>query len=404
VDTEDVCVRKLPVGWGETRVVKKDKTVNIIIIGPTPPPYNGMSVATEMVKAALKDGGVGYLHLDTADRRGIANIGRLELGNVWRALWHGLRFAWILVARRPQVVYVPIAQSGLPFMRDCLFLVPARVFGRKVVIHLHGGYFGKFYAGAHPMMRRLVRYAIGRVSCAVVLGEMLRGVFDGVVPRSRIRVVPNGIPDWFADTWESLGRACKGGAQGNPTVFYVGALMREKGVLDLIRALHGVVMRGVPVRAVFAGEWYREEDRVSAQALVENCGLTNVVRFVGPVGFLHKKMWLQKADVFALPSFYEGQPYSILEAMSAGLPVISTTVGCIPETVRDGVEGFLIDPGDVEALTERLTRLVLDPVLREQMGRAARQRFLKCYTYERFAEDMRSIFMEVLEKESGGNG
>src|SRR5713226_1052979 len=166
----------------------------LVLIGPSPPPYNGMSVATELLLRAMGDE-IAFVHVDTADRRGLANIGKIEMGNVFLALYHGLKCFWVLLGKRPQVVYVQISQAWLAFLRDCLFLIPARLLRRKVIVHLHGGYFGTFYRETSPLMRQIIRFALGGAACGIVLGKNVGGAFNDIIPPERIRIVPNGIPD-----------------------------------------------------------------------------------------------------------------------------------------------------------------------------------------------------------------
>ena len=361
----------------------------LLLVGPSPPPYNGMSVATELMFEALGND-VQIVRLDTADRRGISNIGKLELGNLLLAVRHGVQSIWLLFSKRPSIVYVPISQAWLPFLRDCLFLIPARLSGRKIIVHLHGGYFGTFYRETSSLMRRIIRYALARVSIAIVLGKNVLDSFDDILPPERIRIIPNGIPDYFAGLEQGRDRHEK------PTLLYLSALDSQKGVLDLLEAIPQVIKQSGPVRVTLAGEWYSQRDRELADHLVGKFGIEEWVAFVGAVGPRQKKNLLVASDILILPSRNEGQPYAILEAMAAGLPVISTRVACIPETVRDGVDGFLIEPGDINSLAEKIGLLIRDEKLRYRMGQSARQRFLEEYTYEKFAARIRAVFREAL--------
>ena len=96
------------------------------------------------------------------------------------------------------------------------------------------------------------------------------------------------------------------------------------------------------------------------------------------------------------PSHSEGHPLVLLEALSASLPVVATNVGAIPEIVNDGEEGFLIDPGDVVALTDRTARLVEDTALRAQMSLCARRRYERDFTSERFADRLGAIWCSII--------
>jgi glycosyltransferase involved in cell wall biosynthesis len=361
----------------------------LLLIGPSPPPYNGMSVATELVLATLR-GVVHVAHLDTADRRGISNIGKLDLRNLLLAARHGIENLWLLLKMRPTAVYVPISQAWLPFLRDSLFLIPARLARRKIIVHLHGGYFGQFYKQSSRAMRTFIRYALGKASVAIVLGEGVADAFDDILPPERIRIVPNGIPDDFAKR--------VGHRNGRPTrtLLYLGALDAQKGVLDLLRALPKVKERVGALHVIFAGEWYSERAKNAAEQMIQESGIGECLDFVGVVEPEQRRQLLDTTDILVLPSRNEGQPFVILEAMAAGLPVISTSVGCIPETVRDGIEGFVMEPGDIDGLAEKIELLIREEKLRRRMGQAARQRFLEEYAVEKFAARMKAVFAEVL--------
>jgi glycosyltransferase involved in cell wall biosynthesis len=337
------------------------------------------------------------VRLDTADRRGIANIGKFELGNLWLAARHGAENLWLLLTQHPRIVYVPISQSWLPFLRDCLFLIPAKLSGRKLIVHLHGGYFGQFYRHSRWPMRAIIRFALGGASIAIVLGETVANIFDGILPRERIRIAPNGIPDCFAD---HLKRRTH---QAAPTLLYLGALDEQKGFLDILRALPEIKKRTGHFQLVLAGAWYSERDKRRAEQIIRDSDLANYVQFVGPVESSRKEDLLASADLFVLPSRNEGQPYAILEALAAGLPVISTSVGCIPETIREGIEGFLVEPRDIDSLADRMDLLIRDGALRKSMGLAARRRYVEKYTYEHFSSRMRAVFAEAVA-EGGFSG
>jgi glycosyltransferase involved in cell wall biosynthesis len=370
--------------------VHKRTKQSILIIGPTAPPYNGMSVATELVLGATRDE-LETIHLDTADRRDLSNVGRIDFVNVWLAMRQAVRYLWLLCFRRPSIVYVPIAQDRLPFLRDCLFLIPARIFHRKVIVHLHGGHFGKFYQNSSRAMRIVIRYALGRAHRAVVLGKALDNVFDGIIPRDRVRVIPNGIPDNYTECSTAIPKGDR------PTILSLGTLMREKGTMDLLEALPSVVKQIPDVRVIFAGEWYRSEERSKAAEIIKENGLESHTEFIGPVAPPRKFDILKRSAAFVMPTNYkyEGHPYVILEAMSAALPVISTRVACIPETVVDGETGFILEPGDNEELARKLVLLLGNEEVRKKMGCASRKRFLEFYTFDRFSDRLKSVFKEL---------
>src|SRR3954470_20961170 len=275
----------------------------VLTIGPKPPPYTGISVATDLVIKAM-DNVVRNVHLDTSDRRGLSNVGKFDVGNVWLALLHGTKFLWLLVRRRPRVVYVPISQAWLPFVRDCLFLVPAKLMRRRVIIHLHGGYFGTFFRQTTTVMRWIIRFSLGSAASAIVLGRNVEDAFEGIIKAERVRIIPNGIPDPFRHA----------GVAAQPakprTVLFLSTLMADKGVLDLLRSLPLAVERVGSIRSIFAGEWYSDLDRRTAAELVARLPTESQPQFVGPVDPVRKYQLLSNSAMFVFPTFYpfEGHP------------------------------------------------------------------------------------------------
>lgn len=367
-----------------------------LIVGPTPPPYNGMSVATDYLLRSAVAERFEVVHLDTADRRGLGNVGRFDLANVVGALNHGCRFLTLMLRRRPDIVYIPIAQNRLGFLRDCLFLMPARLLGARVIVHIHGGHFGRFFASSGSVLKCLIKSTVGHAAAVVVLGETLRSMLDGVVPANRVVVVPNGIEDFWA-AGHSMSRS-----GDSEIVLYLSTILAEKGAFDLLRAAE-IVLGSMPdARFRFAGEWFSRAEQQAAGALCSDLGITGAVEYVGVVTPPEKYRILEEASCLALPSKSEGQPYSILEAMCAGLPVIATPVGAIPETVLDGITGALVEPGDVEGLASAIVESLRDEERRRAMGAAGRELFLQQFTFERWGQDMARVFESVMPRANDG--
>jgi glycosyltransferase involved in cell wall biosynthesis len=108
--------------------------------------------------------------------------------------------------------------------------------------------------------------------------------------------------------------------------------------------------------------------------------------------------WYEAFDAFVLPSANEGTPVVAIEALAAGRPVVATAVGGVPDVVREGVDGFLVEPGDLVGLAERLERLAADPELRARMGAAGRARVVPRYAVDRLIDDMDTLYRALLEE------
>lgn len=364
----------------------------ILVVGPTPPPYHGGSVFTNWVLTKVSQEDFSLILLDIADRRGLGGIGKLDSRNAYLALRHGLQFIWLLLSKRPAIVYLQLSQALLPFLRDCLFLVPAILLRRQVVVHLHGSIFRSVYEMWPKWVRALALFALSRVSRAIVLCGRLKCVFTGLVPKDRIVAIPNGIDLWAPSQADDRRKHNPG------TVLYIGALSVEKGVLDILQAVSEVTRLCPHARFIFAGEWHGTRSEEQAKQLIEQLDLGRHLVFCGPVAGEAKARLFRDASMLLLPSYHEGHPLVVMEAMAMGLPVIATDTGCIAETIGDGISGFVIEKGNPQQLASRIVCLLQDDTFREQMGKAARQRCLSEYSLERTMASLRNLFVEVLSE------
>jgi glycosyltransferase involved in cell wall biosynthesis len=163
------------------------------------------------------------------------------------------------------------------------------------------------------------------------------------------------------------------------TVLFVGRLRTRKAVAVLVEAFAAVVRQRPQARLVLLGDG---EQRAALEAQIARLGIGAAVDLAGAVPRAATVEWLRRADVFCLPSTYEGFPLAILEAMAEGLPVVATRVAGVPEAVEDGASGLLVPPEDDRALAAALLALLGDAERRRAFG--ARGRALLA---ERFAID-----------------
>lgn len=379
---------------GGTRFVGCRASVPVAVVGPTPPPYHGVSVATSLVLEMLRGAGFTVYHVETKRRLAIGGV-----FNVVNLLKDILRLCHLLAlrVRGPYLSYLPIAQTRLGAVRDAFCILLLRGLGVPVVVHLHGAHFRRMYEGSPGVLKGLVRSALRRVDAVIVLGDSLRQIFDGLVDQERIHVVPNGIPaSWVPDEeFQALQRE-RAMRKGMPLrVLYLSNLVSSKGYLDLLHAIAHCRRLGVPVFATFAGAWM-DSSRTLAETIVCREHIGDVVAFVGPVSGDEKRRLLGETDVFVLPAYNEGQPIAILEAMAFGLPVISTAAGCITDMVRDGYNGYIVPTQDPVAIARRLAALYYDPVGRLEMGARSRELYKENFTAEKMLGLLQAVLHKVL--------
>jgi len=175
-------------------------------------------------------------------------------------------------------------------------------------------------------------------------------------------------------------------------VLSVARLVPAKGLELLVDAVGSLVARGHRIRAVIVGEGPLE---AALKQRAAGLGAGAVIRFVGPVGQDEMVGYYVEADVFCLPSFAEGVPVVLMEAMATGRPVVSTRIAGIPELVEDGTSGFLVAPGNLGELTAALELLACSPELRAEVGLAGRRRVETDFDARRCAFEVAGVFSDV---------
>jgi glycosyltransferase involved in cell wall biosynthesis len=361
----------------------------LVVVGPSPPPFHGVAVMTLQLTAALRELGALAGHLDTRDPRPVSTIGRLDIRNVLL----GLRHAWQLnrlLVRRPDAagVHIPISQARWGFLRDAVLVGIICVRRRRLYVHLHGGLLANFYRQASIPMRWLIRAVIHQAYQGWVLTPSLRSQFDGLLPRERVRCIPNVVDDPLAGPSQQL-PVDEPNFTGQ-RVLYLSNLLPDKGCFELLAALRllGRESSGWEVRLV--GSVGPEVERPLRRAIAALPDDAARVTLLGELTGDVKNGQYRWADIFVLPTRYlpEGQPLVILEAMGAGLPVVSTRWSGIPDTVEHQREGLLVEPGDERALAAALGRLSREPDLRRALGAAARARYEQSYRPSRLVRDL----------------
>jgi glycosyltransferase involved in cell wall biosynthesis len=177
-------------------------------------------------------------------------------------------------------------------------------------------------------------------------------------------------------------------------ILCVGRLVPAKGQHVLIQSIDRLVRDGENVRLRLVGDG---PDRKSLEAMVKALGLSERIWFEGAVNQDNIQEFYRMADAFVLPSFAEGIPVVLMEAMAIQVPCVTTRITGIPELIRDGVDGLLVTPSDDEELTTTIKRLISKPVLCRELGEAGRKRVLSCYNLRTNIQHLADVFRRRLE-------
>lgn len=256
-------------------------------------------------------------------------------------------FVKVLITNKPNIIHIH-SSFGASFYRKIPFILMSNMANIPVINHIHGADFDTFYKKSTNKKKTIIKYIYNKCSKLIVLSEEWKDKFKDIVPEEDIVIIENySILNEEAAT-NKINRNI------NNNVLFLGEIGKRKGCYDIPRVIE-IVAREIPsVKFTLAGNG--NIDKI--QSMLKEKGLDRNVIFTGWVINNEKDELLKKSDIFFLPSYNEGMPMAILDAMGYGLPIVSTTVGGIPKIVVNGKNGYTLNPGDIEGFAKAIITLL----------------------------------------------
>lgn len=338
----------------EETMSEKHETIHVLMVGPALEVRGGVSSLEKLI-FQYKPPDIDLSLLPTM--RDTSNV--LKIGIFALAL---LRLTGILSSRRVDLLHVHFS-SRASVLRKIIVTAFARACGKPYILHAHGAEFHEYFPTQSPLLQKHIIRMLRGATRLVVLSRSWQQYYLETfkLPEKKVVVLPNAIE--LPDKLPSRER------RNTVTLLFLGRMEERKGPLRILHALRSLPEELLGrVRLLMAGDGDVEGTQREATVLGLD-KITTVMNWVSPE---QRNTLLASADVFVLPSLNEGLPMSVLEAMSWGLPVITSPVGGIPEIVQDGYNGLLVPPTDISALANAMQRLTEDEALRLQMGANAR--------------------------------
>ncbi len=327
----------------------------------------------------------GYVDAGLFDRMSIRYVMTHSDGSgLWKlkaAIFGYVAFTLALARRDVGLVHIHLS-SRASFWRKLPIFMLAKLARKPVLLHLHGSEFMTFYdEECGPLAKRLITAVFNSADRILVLSPQWASNVKRFTGNRNIEVLFNGVPvpKQVPDRSHN---------SGSPKLLFLGRLGWRKGIYDLLDALKKVAAARVDFKLIAAGDGEMIEVAARAQEL----GLSAKIEVPGWIGDKDKAAHLGQADIFVLPSHAEGLPMGLLEAMAAGLPVVCTSVGGMPTAVSDEVEGIIVSPGNVDALSIAVQRLLVDSELRLRMGRNAFERAKRDFDVRHSVDRLVSIY------------
>jgi glycosyltransferase involved in cell wall biosynthesis len=367
--------------------------LHIGVFAATPPPHHGSTYAVELLLESRLARVHRLTHINTRYASSVADTGR-------PAPRKAVRFVQYLAQllrchRRDPFDYIIVTPAFTlwPCIRDMLaVLVISATIGAPIVAWSHSNDARAFYHRAHRTVQWLMRVALGRLAYVVTTSDLLRYNFGDFLPADRIGAIPNGLPLCEITAPRRV--------DGSVRVVYLSNMLQAKGWPELLAAASLACRERPGLFVTFYGATAADSPREVIDRAFAQTPFTDRVRYQGPIGGRDKDTVLETADILCLPSYYgpEALPIAILEAMRAGMAVVATPVGAIPDLVVHGEGGILVPPRDVEGLASALTRLADDHDTRQRMGRFNRRRFADRFAIDRVADLWIDLFRMLEER------
>ena len=364
----------------------------VLLLGPHLGAISGVSAHLKaMLRSRLGEDFV-------LDHFPVGSEGRNEgrTGRALRLLTSGVALAAQIRKRRPVLVHVNTSLNAGAFWRDLLYVLVSRLLGVQVVYQVHGGKLPQQFFGRSPVLQSLLRRMLMVPDAIVVLAEQELRAYRAFLPDRRVVLIANAVDSLaFASA-----RTRRFGATGPLRLVYLGRLAREKGLYELLEAHALALASGADAHLTLIGAGPEE---AGLRETVRRLEIGGAVHFAGAAFGRTKADLLGATDVFVLPSYAEGLPCALLEAMAAGNAVIATKVGAIPDVVIPALHGMLLPPRNVSAIVAAIGAMAADRTAVAHMQAACADHIATSYSLERFTASFTDLYLSMpVSGRSGG--
>jgi glycosyltransferase involved in cell wall biosynthesis len=350
--------------------------MSILLILKTPPPFGGGEVLCAALMKYVEDFPEILVLKINSRSKNKGNQGRFYYWKIIEFIILWSKFLYLVIRHKPVLVFYPMAKSFPHFCRDSILFWTSWLFRIPFSGELAGATF--YFLGKNKVQTLYAQMVLSRFACLRVLGSRIAlhlkefGITNTIVSDNGVESMKGLLPKKFPAHKKGL------------HILFVGTLSQQKGFSTVVDACSKLADKKYAFEVHTMGEWISENYRMDIIDSLRRRSITNCFVFHGLTHGFRKRDIFIGSDILVLPSYIEGQPLVILEALSYGLPVISTNVGGIPDTIEDGKNGFLIEPGDANELERKIRLLMDNPDLCEKISHENLELYKRRFTEAAF--------------------
>jgi glycosyltransferase involved in cell wall biosynthesis len=355
------------------------KCARVLMVGPGPNVRGGVNSVIAVFMQSKLWRRYSFHWLSTYDDRG-------PIRKIVAALRAYLLGPFLI--GRADIVHVH-GSFGTSFVRKLPLILTAKAMRKRVIFHVHACTFEEAFNGP---VGPVIRWVLSSVHKVIALSPIWAADIQSRFPKANIVSLPNPVIVPAKDI-------VRPPEKKEARILFLGRLEPRKGFGDLLMAMPAVLAVVPTAKAVFAGDG----DIEGARLLSAKLNISASVEFLGFLRGEEKIAELRSASILCLPSYLEGVPMAVLEAMSNGIPVVTTPVGGIPDVIRSGENGLLVSPGDVDGLAHALVSLLTNPTLSATIGNAGFESVELFHSVDHVCTLLHRVYDSLSSKSTSGS-
>lgn len=356
----------------------------ILLVIQTPPPYGGGEIQAENLKKYFGNKKDFLIYDYSRKYASKKSQEKYNLISTFFGIYWICKIYYLIIRYKPQKIYFTLPKSFFGFLRNSFVVLFASIIGIKILGELAGSDF-TFIDGSGSFKDKYGKNILNKTYQIRFLSKTINdnfkkmGITNGIIINNGVEIP---IPEYY--------RVC---TDYTLHILFIGSITKEKGFFDCLKALNECKKVNIKFKFFIIGDYVSTEEKKLFIDYIKKNNLENNLHFCGIK--TNKEKWdiISKCQVFLLPSYLEGVPLTILEAMSLGLTIITTPVGGIKDTVTEGENGFIVNTGDFLKIKEIIIELFNNPEILGKFRNKNILKFKKEFELSIFIKNMENWFL-----------